>query len=634
MQFLIPLIVILSGCVPADDSKTEERDPQLQPVLAGRLENRNIIEASGMVRAQQHDGVFWIVDDGGKPRLHAIDARGRTLGRIKVDDAKVVDWEDIASFSLDGRPYLAIADIGDNNARRKDVRVYVVREPQVGDDEVDIEWEFDFTYPAGPVDAESLAVDAGNEQILVLSKREIPAVLYALPLRPGNDKRQTAERLGAVTTLPRPQRTDVELASKIKSWWWQPTAMDINADSSAAVVLTYRGVFLYPRDDGESWIDAMRRRPVVLDIGDYGDAESVAFSGDASSVYITFEGSGAPLVRVPVAAQTRPDSGGVTIMTFNAQNLFDNLDDPGKDDKAFLPVAAKQGAAHIDACNEIEVRSWREECLHLDWDDDTVTHKLGVLAATIRQVNDGRGADIIAFQEVENVGILERLRTEHLAGLGYRPSILVEGSDRRGIDLAFLSKLPLDGEARLRNVSFDEFGDRARDTRSVLEATFVLPDGQLLTGFAVHFPAPHQPPEMRIVAYEHLNRLLDELPNDRLVFAAGDFNTKSSEMYDDGMLARFVEPHWQPAHEQCKACRGTYYYRPDDNWSFLDMILFAHGRGKKTTWRIRADSVRLANGLAAQTTAAGTPNRYRAEFRSGVSDHWPLIVTIEPARNQ
>lgn len=44
-------------------------------------------------------------------------------------------------------------------------------------------------------------------------------------------------------------------------------------------------------------------------------------------------------------------------MTFNVQNLFDNVDDPDKDDKAYLPIAAKQNQDRIAACNEIEVNS-------------------------------------------------------------------------------------------------------------------------------------------------------------------------------------------------------------------------------------------------------------------------------------
>ena len=130
-------------------------------------------------------------------------------------------------------------------------------------------------------------------------------------------------------------------------------------------------------------------------------------------------------------------------MTFNVENLFDNIDDPVKDDKAYLPLSAKQTAAHKSACNEIEVQRWRDECLNLDWNDDILDYKMTVIAATILQVNDGRGADIIALQEIENLAVLEQLRTGYLANAGYLPAILIEGTDARGIDVAFLSRLPL-----------------------------------------------------------------------------------------------------------------------------------------------------------------------------------------------
>ena len=32
----------------------------------------------------------------------------------------------------------------------------------------------------------------------------------------------------------------------------------------------------------------------------------------------------------------------ISIMSINAQNLFDTIDDPKKDDKAFLPIELKQ----------------------------------------------------------------------------------------------------------------------------------------------------------------------------------------------------------------------------------------------------------------------------------------------------
>ena len=334
------------------------------------------------------------------------------------------------------------------------------------------------------------------------------------------------------------------------------------------------------------------------------------------------------------AADLASNPAHVSIMTFNVQNLFDTDDDPGKDDKASLPVAAKQGERHIAECNEIPVASWRAECLELDWNEDVLQFKLSVLAETIRQINGGLGADIIAFQEVENLSVLERLRTEHLADAGYQPAILLEGDDARGIDVGFLSRLPLASPAELRRIEFEDFPDKAGDTRHILEATFILPDGALLTGFAIHFPAPYQPTEMRVLAYEHLTNLRNALPDDHHVFAAGDFNTTSTEDDRVGLLDQFVRPNWIAAHDLCTGCAGTYYYGRDDNWSFLDMILFSPARGKKTTWQIRADSVQIANRNPAQVSESNTPAHFEPQKRHGVSDHWPLALVIESTQKQ
>ena len=213
--------------------------------------------------------------------------------------------------------------------------------------------------------------------------------------------------------------------------------------------------------------------------------------------------------------------------------------------------------------------------------------------------------------------------------------MLIEGSDTRGIDVAFLSRLPLAGDPVLHAFDVPGFPDRAGDTRGVLQADFELADGSVLTGFAVHFPAPYHPTPMRVAAYEHLNALRDALPDHHHAFAAGDFNTTSTEDEREQMLDRLARPGWTVAHDLgCGDCRGTYYYRPDDNWSFLDMILFSPARGAKTTAGIRADSVTIANEIASQVTAAGTPRRHDSATGTGVSDHWPIVATIELTQKQ
>ena len=332
------------------------------------------------------------------------------------------------------------------------------------------------------------------------------------------------------------------------------------------------------------------------------------------------------------------DSQAVTIMTFNVENLFDTSDDPGKDDRTYLPLEAKQTAEHQAACARVEVPAWRDQCLNWDWNEDILDRKMSVVAAAILQVDDGRGPDILALQEVENVAVLERLRTQYLGGAGYRRSILIEGDDNRGIDVAFLTRLETSGKPKLHRIPFDSAEpERVADTRGILETTFVLPDGTLLTGYAVHFPAPFHPTPMRVAAYEFLAKLRASLPADRPAFAAGDFNTTSEEDRKQAMLDRLARPHWTVVHEKnCRdregSCRGTSYYARDNTWSFLDMILWApaQGRGARATWRLRERSVRIANETDEQVREDGTPSRFVLPSGRGVSDHWPLHFTIEP----
>ena len=288
--FFLPLALV-SGCAPAEEPPS---------TVVGRLQNANIDEASGLARSQRYPDVFWVANDDGPSVLYAIDGTGKDLGRITIKDASNRDWEDLASFTLDGVPYLVAADIGDNDGKRKDVRIYVIEEPEAGDDKARPEWRIEFTYPEGPRDAESVAVDVENERVLVLTKRDVPALLYSLPLKPGTEKRIDAERLGIIDSLPQPSRSDLEFAARANSLHWQPTSMDISDDGSQAVVLTYGGVFRYRRASGESWAEALQQTPQAVSRSRNRQAESVAFDAAGESILITIEQRHGPLFRLPI----------------------------------------------------------------------------------------------------------------------------------------------------------------------------------------------------------------------------------------------------------------------------------------------------------------------------------------------
>jgi hypothetical protein len=268
-----------------------------------RIASPDITEASGLARSTVRSGRLWIVNDGGSPpMLHAIYANGEIEGSLRLHPGANVDWEAMASFELDGRSWLLVADTGDNEADRDASTIYVIEEPPltVNKDVVrPPDWTVSFRWPDGPRDCEAVAVDVQRQRILLLSKRTIPAVLYELPLRPASGDIPTATRLGLVDSLPQPTADDLERAAPERNWHWQATAMDIAPDGRAAVILTYRAVYYFARLDDESWIDALREPATVVDLNGIREAEAIAL-GDGGSVVFTVEARNAPLYSIDV----------------------------------------------------------------------------------------------------------------------------------------------------------------------------------------------------------------------------------------------------------------------------------------------------------------------------------------------
>lgn len=306
-RYALPLACIalgLGACSsPADESGSVEVT-RTRLIVAGQLESDGLVEASGLARSQRSPELLWSMNDGGsKPRLYAFDGSGFHRGRITLEDVKNDDWEDLASFTVDGTPYLLVADTGDNDAKRDAVSLHVVLEPDLAeDDKVRFEpaWSIDFRYPDGPRDVEAVAIDPASERVLLLSKREWPPVLFEVPLFPPTDGTIVAERLGPIESLPAPTRQDREHAVFTKEWHWQPTGMDLSPDGRLAVILTYRGVYLYRVEPGASLYESLSGQAYGFGLGNFRGAESVAFSADGDAIYVTLEGRHAPLLRIDI----------------------------------------------------------------------------------------------------------------------------------------------------------------------------------------------------------------------------------------------------------------------------------------------------------------------------------------------
>ncbi len=278
----ILLTLMLPACAAPDGF-------MLQPPSA-KLQSPAITEASGMAVSPTRPDLLWIINDsGGTPEIHLAGIDGSDCGKIALKGAPNIDWEDLASFTLDGKPYLLVADTGDNASRRESCVLYLVREPvlpAVGRQlavAASPEWSIRFRYEDGPHDCEAVAVDAKAGKILLISKRTKPPAVYELPLRP-TDKRGLliARRVGTTTVRP--------AGGSLIPFFDQPTGLDIAADGSLAAIVTYHTAFLFPRDRSETWAEAFAKAPVALPPHHLGQAESVAISRDRKTIRVVSEG--------------------------------------------------------------------------------------------------------------------------------------------------------------------------------------------------------------------------------------------------------------------------------------------------------------------------------------------------------
>jgi hypothetical protein len=297
-------------------------------------------EASGLAASRRADNLLWAHNDsGGLPVLLALDAAGKLRGKLRIAGVKNTDWEDIASFELDGRAWLLIADTGDNDGKRKDCALLIVAEPDPAELKPDKEltvtvaWRVPVRWPGGARDCEAVAVDAREGKIYLLTKRTVPPELYTLPLRsapagstganPGALPPLTLPSLAAsappksaappsipeavlvarLAQIPRPTPEQRLLPLPTGRYRAEPTALDFTPDGTAAVVLTYGDAWLFRRAPGQSWADALAAQGERLAPHGLLQGEAAGFSRDGRTVFATGELVGASLVRyeMPVA---------------------------------------------------------------------------------------------------------------------------------------------------------------------------------------------------------------------------------------------------------------------------------------------------------------------------------------------
>ena len=160
-------------------------------VTNGTMNISSLDEASGIAASRNNPGVLWTENDSGNAAVvYAIDAQGRELGTYTLPGN--TDNEDISigPGPVTNVSYLYVADIGDNNENRPNIKLYQTPEPAV------YFWQTNspfanrvlkgmrtitLTYPDGTNNAESDFVDPVTGDWFVLTKSNITSRIYTAP---------------------------------------------------------------------------------------------------------------------------------------------------------------------------------------------------------------------------------------------------------------------------------------------------------------------------------------------------------------------------------------------------------------------------------------------------------------------
>jgi hypothetical protein len=267
LALALVLFLLLSAPVSAQFPFSALRflkpDGQISPAL--------LTECSGLVHSLRYNGVFWAHGDGGSgASIVPVSASGKLArgwtGAVRVEGCKNNDWEDIA---LDDKGNLIIADLGNNNGRRKQLMLHFVSEPKPGAVSVrptrTLRVHYEDQKGDSP-DYDCEAVFSAGGRIYFLTKHR-------------SDKRTRLYRLaGESTTRSNPLRLvgSFDVGGMV-------TAADASPDGKLVAVLTYTTlwVFSYDRASGSIFTksESVRRTPIFA-----WQAEAVAWEGNDALV--------------------------------------------------------------------------------------------------------------------------------------------------------------------------------------------------------------------------------------------------------------------------------------------------------------------------------------------------------------
>ncbi len=305
---------------------------------------------------------------------------------------------------------------------------------------------------------------------------------------------------------------------------------------------------------------------------------------------------------------------------YNAENLFDLVDEPGKEDDAFTPEGKNK------------------------WTPDRYQKKLDQLAKVIGAMNYPVA---VGLCEVENKTVLQDLiqRTE-LQKYQYQ-YVHYDSPDQRGIDVGFLYMSPalkvLGSD--ITRIDFPPEVVEDYTTRDILHVKTLFRSRDTLHFFINHWPsrrgglAESQPKRVYVATQlrKETNKLLKANPNSAIIIT-GDFNDEPDNDSVHSVLNAKPAAD-DPVNSNLYNCsyhldqkgKGTYNFR--GNWNMLDQFIVSGSLlNNSCDVQVGAVGILEADWLFYDDKKYGKkPNRTYGgpNYYGGFSDHLPVYIEVD-----
>ena len=232
------LYLFLTVALPGGELPVVVREvPEMEPFPLqsfAQLDKKLVPECSALWASQQNPGVFWTLSDSGnKPEIVPIRADGSLawgMKGISIRGAKNNDWEAVTG-DADGN--MVVADVGNNISNRRQLSLYMFKEPTPQHPEVtDVKtlsfiWpdQKEFPDPDLKHDCESVFKIKGNIYFLTKHRRDTFTELWRIDV---------------------PKSSEPVKLSKIAQFDAKGMVTDasVSPDGKSLAILTYRAVWV------------------------------------------------------------------------------------------------------------------------------------------------------------------------------------------------------------------------------------------------------------------------------------------------------------------------------------------------------------------------------------------------------